>query len=244
MRLEGLGVAGAEAPAKTLVELGVAEAAFELASLGGGDALGSLVGYLEEYAYLQRNITSIKTAIYAIARIVGALKSYSHLDQEQVSIADLHEGIENTLVILHHELKYGITIHRRFGTLPKVPVYVDELNQVWTNIIHNAVQALGGRGEITVETAQEGSEVAVRIRDNGPGIPGDVLPRIFEPFFTTKSKGEGSGLGLVIVKRIIDKHDGAIQVTSVPGRTEFEVKLPVEGPKIRRVSSVVSSGSA
>ena len=243
MRLEGLGVEGAEAPAKTLVELGVAEAAYELASLGGGTALGSLVGYLEEYAYLQRNITSIKTAIHAITRIVGALKSYSHLDQEQVSLSDLHEGIENTLVILHHELKYGITIHRRFGTLPKVPVYVDELNQVWTNIIHNAVQALGGRGEITVETVQQGSEVAIRIRDNGPGIPAEVLPRIFEPFFTTKSKGEGSGLGLVIVKRIVDKHDGTIQVTSVPGRTEFEVKLPVEGPKIRRAIPVVSSAS-
>jgi signal transduction histidine kinase len=242
LRLEGLGVPSPEVPARTLVELGVAEAAYELATLGGGKGLGALTGYLEEYAYLQRNIASVKTSIHAITRIVGALKSYSHLDQERVSAADLHEGIENTLVILHHELKYGINIVRKFGALPKVPVFVDELNQVWTNIIHNAAQALGGHGEIAIETAQEGEHVLVRITDDGPGIPRDALPRIFEPFFTTKAKGEGSGLGLVIVKRIIDKHEGQIEVESAPGRTMFTVRLPVAGPKAGAQSAAVQGG--
>jgi signal transduction histidine kinase len=146
----------------------------------------------------------------------------------------VHEGIENTLVILHHELKYGITIIRRYGQLPKVPVYVDELNQVWTNLIHNAVQALGGKGEIVIETAAPAiadhgdGVVCVRVIDNGPGIPGDVMPRIFEPFFTTKAKGEGTGLGLMIVKKIVEKHGGRVEVESRPGRTCFTVMLPTQ----------------
>src|SRR5213075_2965573 len=111
-------------------------------------AFDVFVGYLEEYAYLSRNSHSIRTAIRRVTRIVGALKGYSHLDQAEVAPADIHEGIENTLVILHAELKYGIHVVRKFGELPAVPVYVDELNQVWTNLIHNAAQALGGQGEI------------------------------------------------------------------------------------------------
>src|SRR4029079_13608022 len=124
-------------------------------------AFNALVGYLEQYAYLFRNTHSIRTAIRRITRIVGALKGYSHLDQAKVTPSDLHEGIENTLVILHSELKYGITVTRKYAELPNVPVYVDELNQVWTNLIHNAVQALGGRGEIVIETKIEGSEAGI-----------------------------------------------------------------------------------
>jgi signal transduction histidine kinase len=230
--LAKLGVDGAEAACRTLVEIGAAEAAYQLAQLAGSQSspLEILVGYLEQYAYLFRNTHSIRTAIRRITRIVGALKGYSHLDQAKVTPADLHEGIENTLVILHSELKYGITVTRKFAELPAVPVYVDELNQVWTNLIHNAVQALGGRGEIVIETRVDGREVAVAIEDNGPGIPVDVMPRIFEPFFTTKPKGEGTGLGLGIVKQIVEKHGGRIEVTSKPGCTRFVVRLPVGGP--------------
>jgi signal transduction histidine kinase len=250
-----LGFPGVEDACRTMVEIGAAEAAYQLAQLaerahgvpeavgqaadparapGGAEearaALEALVGYLEQYAYLFRNTHAIKTAIRRITRIVGALKGYSHLDQAKVAPADLHEGIENTLVILHSELKYGITVTRRYAELPAVPVYVDELNQVWTNLIHNAVQALGGRGEIVIETRVDGAEVAVTVEDNGPGIPADVMPRIFEPFFTTKAKGEGTGLGLGIVKQIVDKHGGRIEVDSRPGRTRFTVRLPVAGP--------------
>jgi signal transduction histidine kinase len=243
-RLAELGVNDVEPACKVLVEIGAAEAAYQLAQLAqracegpaGNDAsaarpaLDALVGYLEQYAYLFRNTHAIRTAIRRITRIVGALKGYSHLDQAKVTPADVHEGIENTLVILHSELKYGITVHRKYAELPVVPVYVDELNQVWTNLIHNAVQALGGRGDIVIETRVDGAEVAITVEDNGPGIPADVMPRIFEPFFTTKSKGEGTGLGLGIVKQIVEKHGGKIEVDSQPGCTRFTVRLPVAGP--------------
>jgi two-component system, NtrC family, sensor kinase len=244
-KLSELGVIGAEAACRTLVEIGAAEAAYQLAQLGHKDAerseagkddgpstatLEVLVGYLEQYAYLFRNTHSIRTAIRRITRIVGALKGYSHLDQAKVTPADIHEGIENTLVILHSELKYGINVTRKFAQLPAVPVYVDELNQVWTNLIHNAVQALSGRGDIVIETKVDGDEVAVSVEDNGPGISEEVMPRIFEPFFTTKPKGEGTGLGLGIVRQIVEKHGGRIDVSSKPGCTRFTVRIPVEGP--------------
>jgi len=255
--LAQLGVPNAEAACRTLVEIGAAEAAYNLAQLaqapGDGDggkanvkSLEALTGYLEQYAYLFRNTHAIRTAIRRITRIVGALKGYSHLDQAKVSATDLHEGIENTLVILHSELKYGITVTRDYAELPAVPVYVDELNQVWTNLIHNAVQALGGKGEILIETRavddETGANVAVTIQDNGPGIPPDVMPRIFEPFFTTKPKGEGTGLGLGIVKQIVDKHGGRIDVTSKPGCTRFTVRLPIAGPQ-RSASAAPTAAS-
>jgi signal transduction histidine kinase len=228
------GIHDAEDTARTLVELSVADIAEELIAIGGASGFGALVSYLQEIAYLSRNIAAVKTSIHAVARIVGALKSYSHLDQEQSAMADLHAGLETTLVMLHHELKYGIRVERRYGTLPMVPAFVDELNQVWTNIIHNAVQALSGQGAITIETRHEGDQVVVRISDNGPGVPAHILPRIFDPFFTTKQKGEGTGLGLGIVRRIIEKHGGRIEVESEPGRTVFTVRLPVERPGAAR----------
>ncbi len=250
-RLAQLGVPNAENACRTLVEIGAAEAAYNLAQLaqapadGDGKAsiksLEALTGYLEQYAYLFRNTHAIRTAIRRITRIVGALKGYSHLDQAKVSASDLHEGIENTLVILHSELKYGINVTRDYAELPAVPVYVDELNQVWTNLIHNAVQALGGKGEILIETRVDGDSVAVTVQDNGPGIPPDVMPRIFEPFFTTKPKGEGTGLGLGIVKQIVDKHGGRIDVTSRPGCTRFTIRLPIAGPP-RTSTAQVATG--
>jgi len=114
--------------------------------------------------------------------------------------------------------------------LPPISAYVGELNQVWTNLIHNAIQAMDGRGEILIETRVENGDVEVAIQDSGPGIEPEVAARIFEPFFTTKAKGEGTGLGLSISARIVEKHGGKIRVDSRPGRTRFEVRLPIEGP--------------
>jgi signal transduction histidine kinase len=114
--------------------------------------------------------------------------------------------------------------------LPPISAYVGELNQVWTNLIHNAIQAMDGRGEILIETKVEKGGVEVAIQDTGPGIEPDVAARIFEPFFTTKAKGEGTGLGLSISARIVEKHGGTIRVDSRPGRTRFEVRLPIDGP--------------
>ncbi len=190
-----------------------------------------LVGYLVDYVRVHRSTGTIQDAIRRIQRIVGSLKSYSHLDQDAArAFTDIHEGIENTLVILEHQFSRGIRIHRNYAALPAVPIYVDELNQVWTNLIHNAAQALGTAGQIDIETVVVEDGIAVRIIDNGPGIPEEVMMRIFEPFFTTKAKGEGTGLGLGIVKQIIAKHDGQVRCESEPGRTCFEVRLPIVVP--------------
>jgi signal transduction histidine kinase len=189
-----------------------------------------IVGYVTEYVHLHRGVNAIDHAIRRIQRIVGGLKSYSHLDQDAgVQEADIHAGIEETVELLDHLLARGITITRRYGELPRVPVFVDELNQVWTNLIHNAVQALDGQGEIAIETEAAEDGVLVRVIDDGPGVPDEVRPRLFEPFFTTKPRGEGSGLGLSIVRRILDRHSGKIRVESLPGRTCFEVWLPRAG---------------
>jgi len=226
---------GGDLGAAALAELGPAGEGLleDLKGIAGGRNIAPLCGYLRELAFLMRASVTIRTAIQSIRRIVGALKRYSRLDEMPVDRVDVHAGIEDTLVILAHQLKStdnGINVNRAYGKIPLVSAYVGELNQVWTNLIHNAVQAMGGAGEIVIETAVDGGYVRIAIQDDGPGIPADAMPRIFEPFFTTKIKGEGTGLGLSIAHKIVDKHGGRISVTSVPGRTRFEVHLPVQGP--------------
>jgi len=226
------GLPGCQAAASALSELGPdAEwIAAALKDLAGGRDLVPLAGYLRELAFLVRTSSTIRTAIQSIRRIVGALRRYSRLDEAPTDNVDLHAGIEDTLVILAHLLKStekGINVERSYGDIPPIQAYVGELNQVWTNLIHNAVQAMGGTGEILIETSVEGGDVRVAIQDNGPGIRPDVMSRIFEPFFTTKGKGEGTGLGLSIAHRIVEKHAGRIRVQSAPGRTRFEVELPI-----------------
>jgi len=216
--------------ASELADLGatVSDAAALLAALGDERALApKVVAALTDHVYLQRTTSTVRHAIGQIQRIVGALKAYSHLDQEPTRIeADLHDGLETTLTLLHHALR-DIVVERRYGALPHVPVFVDELNQVWTNLIQNAQQALAGKGSIAIETTLEGDAAVVRVIDDGPGVPADALPRIFEPFFTTKPKGEGTGLGLGIARQIVAKHGGELRCESSPGRTCFEVRLPV-----------------
>ena len=164
-----------------------------------------------------------------IAEIVKALKTYSYMDQAPIQSVDVHEGLDNTLVMLRSKLKDGVTVRREYKEdLPRIQAYGSELNQVWTNIIDNAVDAMNSRGELVLRTRQEDQWVVVEIEDNGPGIPDDVQSNIFDPFFTTKSPGEGTGLGLNISHNIIvQKHEGQIGVRSVPGKTCFEVRLPI-----------------
>jgi signal transduction histidine kinase len=154
------------------------------------------------------------------------------MDQAAMKEVDLHQGLENTLTILHYQLKGGIKVVREYDeTLPRICAFGGELNQIWTNLMANAIEAMHGKGELRVRTARELDRVLVEIGDNGPGIPAEVLPHIFEPFFTTKGVGEGTGLGLDTVSRIIRNHHGEIRVSSQPGDTRFQVLLPLTQPK-------------
>jgi signal transduction histidine kinase len=143
---------------------------------------------------------------------------------------DVVKSLETTLTILNHKLKQGVAVQRDYQSVPLlVNSFGSELNQVWTNIIDNAIDAMHGKGELRVRTYSNDSCAVVEIIDNGPGIPDEVQPHIFEPFFTTKGVGEGTGLGLDTVQRIVKKHRGDIQVTSKPGETRFQVWLPLSG---------------
>ena len=163
-----------------------------------------------------------------ISDLVKAIKEYSYMDQAPVQDVDLKKGLENTLTILSHKLKKGVNLMRDYHSTPLlVNSYGSELNQVWTNIIDNAVDAMQGKGELRIKTFLDGDCAVVEIGDSGPGIPPDIQSRIFEPFFTTKGVGDGTGLGLDTALRIVRKHRGSITVNSKPGDTRFQVRLPM-----------------
>ena len=236
--LEQAGIPSAAQLAADLTDLGATPADAErlVAALAADPGMArEVVAALTDHVYLHRTDSTVRHAVQQIQRIVGALKTYSHLDQQATRTeADLHEGIETTLALFHHALR-DIVVERHYGNLPRVPVYVDELNQVWTNLIANAQQALSGKGTIAIETSVEDGAAVVRVIDDGPGVVPGLLPKIFEPFVTTKPKGEGTGLGLGIARQIVEKHGGEMRCESRPGRTMFEVRLPIsvsaaEGP--------------
>ena len=163
-----------------------------------------------------------------ISQIVHAIKSYAYLDQAPLLEVDIHEGLESTLVIMQHKLKNGVTVRRDYSpNLPRIEAFASELNQVWTNIIDNASDAMNGKGELKIKTYEEDNRVVVEFVDNGPGIPDDIQSRIFEPFFSTKAPGQGTGLGLHISHDIVaNRHHGQLLVESKPGETKFKVILP------------------
>jgi signal transduction histidine kinase len=173
-------------------------------------------------------MNEIEDSTTRVSTLVGAAKQYSQLDRAPFQVVDVHELLSSTLLMMSVKLN-GIKIVKDYDkTLPKVPAYAAELNQVWTNLIENAAQAMNGTGTLTVRTARDGECILVEIGDTGPGIPKDILNRIFEPFFTTKPVGQGTGLGLDIASRIVvNKHHGDLRVESVPGNTRFQVRLPV-----------------
>lgn len=174
-------------------------------------------------------LNQIEQSTARISEIVQAVKGYSYMDLAPLQEIDVHQGIENTLIIFGHKLKKGITVKREYDlTLPRIQAYGSELNQVWTNLIDNAIDAMKGKGQLTIRTAKDNTCVLVEITDTGIGIPLSVQPRIFEPFFTTKEMGAGTGLGLDITYRIIvKKHHGDIHVQSKPGNTSFRIYLPI-----------------
>ncbi len=179
-------------------------------------------------------LSEVQQTTQRLSQIVGAVKSYTYLDQAPLLEVDVHEGLENTLIIMQHKLKQGVSIKREYApNLPRIEAYASELNQVWTNIIDNAADAMNGKGEIRIRTYEEDNRVVVEITDNGPGIPDDIQLRIFEPFFTTKPPGQGTGLGLHISHDIIaNRHRGQLLVESKPGETRFKAILPRNFTKV------------
>jgi signal transduction histidine kinase len=172
----------------------------------------------------------IESSTSRISDLVGAIKEYTYMDQAKVQNVDVVKSLETTLTILNHKLKQGVDVQRDYQRVPLlVNSFGSELNQVWTNIIDNAIDAMRGKGELRVRTYRDDNCVVVEIADNGPGISPEVQPHIFEPFFTTKGVGEGTGLGLDTVQRIVKKHRGNIQVNSKPGETRFQIWLPLAG---------------
>ena len=188
------------------------------------DALVRISTSLEIFGLLHE----LESSTSRISDLVKAIKEYTFMDQSPVQNIDIVKTLENTLTILNHKLKSGVNVKRDYQPVPLlVNSFGSELNQVWTNLIDNAIDAMNGKGELRVRTYREDDCVVVEIADNGPGISPEVQPHIFEPFFTTKGVGEGTGLGLDAVQRIVKKHRGSIQVLSKPGDTRFQVWLPL-----------------
>jgi signal transduction histidine kinase len=197
------------------------------ATLDAGTARAALVR-ISTSVEIAGLLNEIESSTSRISDLVKAIKEYTFMDQAPVQNVDIVKTLENTLTILNHKLKKGVSVERDYQKVPLlVNSFGSELSQVWTNIIDNAIDAMGGKGDLRVRTYRQDDCVVVEIGDNGPGIPPEVEPRIFEPFFTTKGVGEGTGLGLDTVQRIIKKHRGSIQVHSKPGDTRFQVWLPL-----------------
>ena len=167
-----------------------------------------------------------------ISQIVGAMRSYAYLDQAPVQEVDITEGLENTLVLLGSKLKTGVVVQRNYAEhLPRIQAHGSELNQVWTSIIENAIDAIDTHGTITVRTSARDGYVLAEIEDYGPGLAPEIAARVFDPFFTTKPPGKGTGLGLNISHNIVvQEHKGRISVHSTPGSTTFQVLLPITTP--------------
>jgi signal transduction histidine kinase len=232
--LEEQGVERAWEVAPALVNLG-----YDAGELGGELADFSATQFLAVIDWLKCTyaiyslLDEIGQGVGRISELVKALKSYSYMDQAPVQAVNVHEGLESTLVILRGKLKPGIRLQRDYASdLPRIQAYGSELNQVWTNLIANAIDAVDGEGNITLRTCHDDQWVTVEIEDSGPGIPEAIQAHLFEPFFTTKAPGQGTGLGLNISHNIVvQKHKGKIDVTSQPGKTCFQVRLPLSlGP--------------
>src|SRR5436190_6820902 len=227
--LDKHGVATAWDSAPTFVNAGLDVAWLdELAKKIPATSHADALGWLEARLNLKSLVREVEQSTGRIAELVKAVKSYSYMDQSPMQEVDIHEGIESTLTMLGHKLK-NVTLIRAFDrSVPRIPAYGSELNQVWTNLIDNAIDAVRGKGKICIGTSREDNQVVVEIVDNGAGIPPEVQSRMFEPFFTTKSVGTGTGLGLVISNRIVgDRHGGEIEFESRPGETRFKVRLPI-----------------
>jgi len=227
--LEGRGVAEAWKLAPLLADANLTDEHLERFAGTAGAALGPELIRFATLLEMERIASELDNSTARISGLIKAIKEYSFMDQAPLQEVDIKSSLETTLTIMHHKLKRGITVTREYAPdLPKVMAYGSELNQVWTNLIDNAADAMGDTGKLLVRAVRENEYVLVEIADNGPGIPSEVQSRIFEPFFTTKEVGEGTGLGLDVVHRIVQKMRGLVTVKSVPGDTRFQVRIPMQ----------------
>ena len=225
-----LGVPEAWRLAEPLAAAGVDQDWLDRVAAHAGPATAAALHWVAATLTIGRVSTELCESTDRISALVSAVKSYAYMDRGGLVEVDLHEGLETTLTVLGHKLKHtAICVRRDYDrTLPKLTVHGSELNQVWTNLLDNAIGALGDRGTITIRTRCADGYAIVELTDDGPGIPEDVRERIFDPFFTTKDVGAGTGLGLATARQIVvERHSGLLSVESVPGNTTFRVKLPL-----------------
>ncbi|NET29226.1 ATP-binding protein, partial [Okeania sp. SIO1I7] len=228
-QLQSHNISNAKQLAHLLTEAGLHHGFESQISLLQTPQANQIVQIAYDIARLHTNSKNINNAVERASKIVFALKSYARYDQSgEKQLAQITEGIETVLNLYHNYLKKGVEVIRHYQDIPEILCYGDELVQVWTNLIHNGIQAMDGKGKIDIEVRVKNQNIVVEITDYGTGIPPEIQDKIFQPFFTTKAAGEGSGLGLEIVKKIIDKHQGKIDFTSVVGQTTFTVTLPIE----------------
>jgi len=233
--LEDQNLALADEMADTFVDIGIYDNLTEFLPLLRHGQAPAILKTAYNLCTQQQNSDNILLAVDRAAKLVFAMKAYTHTDAaNQMQTAQITEGIDVVLTLYHNQLKHGIEVVKCYADVPPIPCYADELQQVWTNVVQNAIQAMDGHGilEICVAPAAPASSaepgVEVSISNNGPPIPAAIQPRIFEPFFTTKPSGEGSGLGLDICRKIVAKHHGTLTVDSQPERTTFTVWLPLQ----------------
>ncbi|MBZ9751428.1 hypothetical protein K7W42_11190 [Deinococcus sp. HMF7604] len=228
--LDDQGVPDAAELAPVLVEAGLHhQDLLSLSQAAFGDTLGAALHALAADAAVSALVQEVEEGTARISSLVGAIKEHTHLDRADRAPTDVRRGLDSTLTMLGHCLKGSVTVERDYTPdLPTIDANAGELNQVWTNLIDNAADAMNGRGHLLVRAVTQGPDLVVEIVDDGPGIPEDVRAHIFDPFFTTKDVGSGSGLGLDISRRIVQGHRGEISVSSRPGETRFQVRLPLK----------------
>ncbi|MGC1199782.1 MAG: CHASE2 domain-containing protein [Geitlerinemataceae cyanobacterium] len=229
-QLKSANIQNATSIAGTLVTIGLYDNIDPLLPLLKDADSPAILKMAYQLANVQSSTKTIVTAAERAGKIVFALKTYARYDRTgEKTTANIIDGIETILTLYQNQIKHGVELIRKVeDSLPNISCYPDELNQVWTNLIHNALQAMNNKGTLEIEVRQQDGNIEVSITDSGAGIPPEVLPKIFQPFFTTKPPGEGSGLGLDIVRKIIEKHQGTIGVDSVPGKTTFTISLPID----------------
>jgi signal transduction histidine kinase len=228
-----MGVDNSDELAEDFVDFGFdKDEILKIASMVEKEELGAVLGWIGDNLMIEKMVNDIQESSERISKLIKSVKSYTHMDQSSdKKLVDLHEGIVNTINMLNYKIKsQHIQIELDFDkSIPQVMLFVSEVNQVWTNLIDNAIDAVTGIKEpkVTIRTWMQKNDVKICIQDNGVGIPPEIASRIWEPFFTTKSIGKGTGLGLELVQNIVEKHHGSIKMNSKPGSTSFELCFPI-----------------